>query len=95
MINDEKMEYLECKIRIATDRNEHTGSLIIIADANVAGPRSGLYAVALHSIAALHRDHGHMPEELRKARESIGNAMLDDVAKFHGREAANRLDACR
>lgn len=82
-------------MRRATDKNMHTRSISLMCTPELVGFSSRLYLTALGAIDDLHQYHGHMPQHLRDARESLANQILSIITQRHGSHVAEQLEQCR
>jgi hypothetical protein len=65
------IQQLADKIEAATDRNDHTGAVCLLAD--FVG---GKYPKIAEAIRLIHKEVGSMPIELGKYRHELRNEML-------------------
>jgi len=78
---------LIARIAKMTDENDHTGSILALAEA-LKMPRQ---AKALRAVEVLHDYHGHMPSGLRAERDGISKIVLAEAKKSTDAETYRRL----
>jgi len=77
---------LAAKIAGMTDRNDHTGACLALAEY-----LGGNYPAVMKHIKDIHDVCGHMPYELGQYRNALRNEMMETFERKEGRAAAYEI----
>jgi len=89
LISDSKLRVLKSAIEKFTDHNEHTYSVLVLAD--FMG--SGQAHIRLNEILKEHDRLGHMPYELIQERTKIREKLIEQVSEDYGPKAGHIINS--